>query len=163
MKFTFAAACLLGVTLAKRKFVLADDSGFNHENIATADVRDHEFSFKSDSGVEDPKRKRVDNVFGEGWEILNSGFINFDVSKNDLYDETIFEGSNGVVINVNGVSGYPFINNYWYYVSLTVSCADGNYIFRQRWETPHTYEPANFRLEADTTFCDITNIRVIID
>merc|ERR1719273_2719761 len=139
MKFAFAAACLLGVTLAKRKFVLADDSGFNHENIATADARDHEFSFESDWGVEDPKRKRVDNELGEGWEILNDGFISFTVSKNDLYDETIFEGSNGVVINVDGVSGYPFIS-YWYSVSLGVSCADGNYIFRWSADVPHTYE-----------------------
>ena len=35
--------------------------------------------------------------------LLNGGAM-LSISKNDLYDETIFEGSNGVVFNV-GVAG----------------------------------------------------------
>merc|ERR1719507_61795 len=134
MKFTFAAACLLGMTLAKRKFALADDSGLDHYNVTTADIRDDENGFKSDWGVEDKgynNRIRVDLEDGEGWEILNThingeyrGGASLSISKNDLYDETIFEGSNGVVFNVGGVGGWPVYKND-YYVILTVTCADG--------------------------------------
>jgi hypothetical protein len=45
MKFTFAAACLLGVTLVDQKFALADDSGLatddsglDNDNVTTADI-----------------------------------------------------------------------------------------------------------------------------
>ena len=45
MKFTFAAACLLGVTLADqeiilvdKEFALADDSGLDNNNLTTADM-----------------------------------------------------------------------------------------------------------------------------
>ena len=40
MKFTFAAACLLGVTLADWQYALADDSGLDSNNLSTADIRD---------------------------------------------------------------------------------------------------------------------------
>ena len=48
MKFTFAAACLLGVTLADQKFTLVDKFGVENDNVTTADIRYDINVFKSD-------------------------------------------------------------------------------------------------------------------
>ena len=112
MKFAFAAACLLGSTLAIRKFALADDSGLDHDNVTTADIRDDENGFYSDWGVDEYERSHVvvDREDGEGWMItdtLLNGGAKLSISKNDLYNDTIFEGSNGVVLNV-GIMKQPW-------------------------------------------------------
>jgi hypothetical protein len=52
MKFTFAAACLLIVTLADQKFTLADDRGLDKNNVTTADIQDDIYGFISDWHVE---------------------------------------------------------------------------------------------------------------
>ena len=72
IKFAFAAACLLGVTLADQKFALADESGLDNNNLATASTRDDEDGFRDDWGVDDNQGVFADPEDGEGWEIRNT-------------------------------------------------------------------------------------------
>ena len=72
MTFTFAAACLFGVTLADQKFTLADESGLENDNVTTSDIRDDQNGFESDWGVGEEQSVRADSEDGEGWEIQNT-------------------------------------------------------------------------------------------
>ena len=69
MKFTFAAACLLGVTLADQEYALADDRGLDNNNVIPADKSEDENGFKLDWNVGGGQGVFVDPEDGEGWEI----------------------------------------------------------------------------------------------
>ena len=101
MKFTFAAACLFSVTLANVDWMLADDEGKDSNNVSG--TSNGEGAFTADWNVGSGQGVFADPEDGEGWEIRNTyynGGAELSISKNDLYDQTIFEGSNGVVFNV---------------------------------------------------------------
>jgi hypothetical protein len=50
---------------------------------------------------------RANQEDGEGWEFHNTynGGATLSISKNDLYDKTIFEGSHNVAFFMDGGSG----------------------------------------------------------
>ena len=161
MKFTFAAACLLGVTLADQEFALADDRGLDNNNVIPADKSEDENGFKLDWNVGGGQGVFVDPEDGEGWEIRNTyyyGGAELSIYKQDLYDPTIFEGTSSVVFNVGVAGQWPDYGDS-YDVYMVVTCADGSVINENDRGTA-TQELKNIRLEANTSSCDITNVKI---
>lgn len=125
MKFTFAAASLLSVTLANVDWMLADDEGKDSDNVMGAGSGQD--AFTDAWGVGSEQGVFLDPEDEEGWEIRNTyywGGVELNISNTDLVDASILQGAEAISFDVGVAGQWPDYGDS-YEVSLTVTCADG--------------------------------------